>query len=184
MRKKYPQHSKEDKKQIINLCEVEKNVRQKRRYDVIRLYLEGYRRWQISDALHISENSVGDYICMYEKGGIEALKIKKQPGKPRKLSIEQEKELYNIITTSTPEEAGVGVFANWTAPLACRLVKERYHVEFSERGMRNLFQRIGLSYTRPTYTLKNADPNKQEQFKQDFQEYKKTQKRGNRRHIV
>ena len=92
----------------------------------------------------------------------------------KKLTAEQEKELYNIIATKTPEEAGIGIFANWTAPLACFLVKKQFGVTFSERGMRNLFDRIGLSYTRPTYTLKNADPQKQEAFREQFEALKKT----------
>ena len=28
----------------------------------------------------------------------------------------------------TPEETGVGIFANWTAPLACCLVKQKYGI--------------------------------------------------------
>ena len=173
MKVKYPKHSKADLAEISHLADNEKNVKQKKRYDVIRLYLEGRRRWMIADIIHISEASVADYIRKYEKGGVEALIIRKQPGKERKLSEEQEKELFKTITSQTPEEAGIGVFANWTAPLACCLVKERYGVTFSERGMRNLFERIGLSYTRPTYTLKKADPEKQEAFKREFEDIKK-----------
>ena len=89
------------------------------------------------------------------------------------LTDEQEKELFHIISTCTPEEAGVGIFANWTAPLACRLVEERFQVKFSERGMRDLFYRIGLSYTRPTYTLNKADPEKQDALRQQFEGLKK-----------
>ena len=94
------------------------------------------------------------------------------------LTDEQEKELFHIISTCTPEEAGVRIFANWTAPLACRLVEERFQVKFSERGMRDLFYRIGLSYTRPTYTLNKADPEKQDAFRQQFEGLKKTSQRG------
>ena len=39
--------------------------------------------------------------------------------------------------------------------------------------MRELFYRIGLSYTRPTYTLNKADPVKQEEFRKSFEERKK-----------
>ena len=95
----------------------------------------------------------------------------------RFLTDEQEKELFHIISTCTPEEAGVGVFANWTALLACRLVEERFRVKFSERGMRDLFYRIGLSYTRPTYTLNKADPEKQDAFHRQFEDLKKTSQR-------
>ena len=65
------------------------------------------------------------------------------------------------------------MFANWTSALICCAVKEKYGVEYSERGMRNLLERIGLSYTRPTYTLAKANPKKQEEFKEKFKELKK-----------
>ena len=69
-----------------------------------------------------------------------------------------------MISSQTPEEAGLGVFANWTAALACAFVEQKFGISFSSRGMLNLFDRLGLSYTRPTYTLEKADPQKQEQF--------------------
>lgn len=100
------------------------------------------------------------------------------------MTEEQELELKEIIASKTPEEAGIGIFANWTAPLACQLVEQKYQVKFSERGMRELFYRIGLSYTRPTYTLNKADPVKQEEFRKSFEELKKTFKRRGRYHTV
>ena len=39
--------------------------------------------------------------------------------------------------------------------------------------MLNLFEWLGLSYTRPTYTLDKADPKKQEQFRKTFETLKK-----------
>ena len=164
---------------FVQLSKNEKSVKQKKRYDVVLLYLEGHSRREISEVLHIPARTVSGYISLYVEGGVEALLIRKQPGRAKFLTDAQENELFHIISTCTPEEAGVGVFANWTAPLACRLVEERFHVKFSERGMRDLFYRIGLSYTRPTYTLNKADPEKQSAFRQEFKCLKKTPKRGN-----
>lgn len=163
---------------FVQLSKKEKNVKQKNRYDAVLLYLEGRSRREISEVLHIPRRTVSGYISLYAEGGAEALLIRKQPGRTKFLTDEQEKELFHIISTCTPEEAGVGIFANWTAPLACRLVEERFRVKFSERGMRDLFYRIGLSYTRPTYTLDKADPEKQDAFRQQFEDLKKTSQRG------
>ena len=158
---------------FVQLSQNEKNVKQKNRYDAVLLYLEGRSRREISEVLHIPRRTVSGYISLYAEGGAEALLIRKQPGSIKFLTDEQEKELFHIISTCTPEEAGVGVFANWTAPLACRLVEERFQVKFSERGMRDLFYRIGLSYTRPTDTLDKADPEKQDAFRRQFEDLKK-----------
>jgi len=39
--------------------------------------------------------------------------------------------------------------------------------------MLDLFNRLNLSYTRPTYVLAKADAGKQEQFKETFEDIKK-----------
>lgn len=155
---------------FVQLSKNEKNVKQKKRYDVVLLFPEGRSRREISEILHIPRRTVSGYISLYNEGGAEALLICKQPGRAKFLTDEQEKELFHIISTCTPEEAGVGIFTNWTAPLACRLAEERFLVKFSERGMRDLFYRIGLSYTRPTYTLNKADPEKQDAFRHQFED--------------
>ncbi len=151
----------------------EKSVKQKNRYDVVLLYMEGYSRKKISEILHIPLRTVSYHILSYEKGGMEFLLIVKQPGAQKKLTDEQETELLCVISTQTPEEAGLGVFANWTAALACAFVKQKFGISYSSRGMLNLFDRLGLSYTRPTYTLDKADPKKQEQFRKTFETLKK-----------
>ena len=159
---------------LLMASKTEKSVKQKNRYDAVLLYMEGYPRKQISAILHIPLRTVSYHISSYEKGGIGALLLVKQPGAQKKLSDRQEKELLSVIYTQTPEEAGLGVFSNWTAALACAYVEQKFGVSYSSRGMLNLFERLGLSYTRPTYTLEKADPKKQEQFRKTFETLKKT----------
>lgn len=61
------------------------------------------------------KRTVSGHISHYKKAGIEALVPIRQPGAPGKLSDAQEAELLSVISTKTPQEAYVGVFANWTA---------------------------------------------------------------------
>ena len=166
--------SEEEYAQLLLASKNEKNAKQKKRYDTVLLYMEGYERKQIAEILHIPYRTVCAHITSYQKGGMDALLLIKHTGAPKKLSDEQEHTLIHIISTQTPEEAGVGIFANWTSSLAGKLAEDRFGVTFSDRGMRNLFDRVGLSYTRPTYTLEKADPEKQRQFRKDFETLKKT----------
>ena len=159
--------------ELRHLSKQEKDVRQKARYEVALLHAEGKSSQDISEFLHIPYRTVAWYVSLYEKGGAQALKLGKAPGAKKKLTDEQEKELYDTISNHTPEEAGVGIFANWTAPLACEYVKVHFGASYSPRGMRDLFYRLRLSYTRPTYTLKKADPEKQEAFREEFESLKK-----------
>lgn len=172
-RSKAMERNEKDIEQLIELSQNEKRVKQKLIYDAVLLFLEGYTRGEISKILHEKQGTVNHHIRKYINNGIEDLHIKKQPGYQKRLTDEQETELAELITSKTPEEAGMGVFANWTAPLICCLVEKKYSVKYSERGMRDLLERIGLSYTRPTYTLAKANPQKQEEFKEKFKDLKK-----------
>jgi len=164
---------KEKIEELRKAAKSEKDAQQRRRYSTVWLYLRGYTREHIADIFELTEQTIRDNISLYEENGMEGLKLKKSPGRRKKLTDEQETELYTIIETKTPNEVGFEPFMNWTAPIVCKLVEKRYHVKFSERGMRNVFDRIKLSYTRPTYTLEKADPKKQEEFKSEFETCKK-----------
>ncbi len=161
---------------LLRLSKCEKNAKQKNRYDVVLLHLEGHKSREISEILHTPVRTVNTHISAYKKGGVGALVIKKQPGAEKKLTDEQEEKLYRVISENTPEEVGIGVFANWTAPLVCEYVKRQFQVTFSKRGTLNLLHRIKLSYTRPTYSLAKADPEKQEKFREELESIKKTSK--------
>jgi putative transposase len=99
-----------------------------------------------------------------ENSGTKKIKI---------LTKEQEQKLYECISAKLPKDVGFDPFANWTAALACNWVYKEFGVQFSQRGMLDVFYRLKLSYTRPTYVLKKADPVKQEAFKVDFENLKK-----------
>ncbi len=177
MNTKVYKNSAEDKTEIKILNEAKKtetNVRMLLRYNVLLLHMRGYSNSHISKIFEITPKTVGSYIKSYTKNGITGLIPAKSSGNPKKLSDEQEAKLYECISGKTPTEVGVAPFVNWTAPLACQWVLREFSISFSERGMRDVFYRLKLSYTRPTYTLKKADIEQQKEFKSDFAELKKS----------
>ena len=126
-------HSKIDHKamkELRKLSQKEKSVKQKKRYDVVIAHYEGYKHDIISELLHVSRRSITQYVSDYKKGGIEELLIKKQSGRPKYLTEDQEKELYNIIAAMTPEEAGVGIFGNWTSTFSLLSCKAKIWYNF------------------------------------------------------
>jgi len=78
------------------------------------------------------------------------------------------------ISDSTPEDVGFDGVKNWTAKIACEWVFRKFGVRYSVNGMLEMFHRLNLSYTRPAYVLAKADPAKQAQFMDDFEDIKKT----------
>jgi len=152
----------------------EKDKSTLKRLLAVRLLLEGYSIPQVKQIADCSEKTVYNCQTRYTANGIPGLSTKPKPGRDKKLTNEQERKLYETIKTKLPSEVGFAPFANWTSLLAVQWVKTNFGVEFSDRGIRNLFERIGLSYTRPTYTLKKVDPIKQEAFIKEFEQLKKT----------
>ena len=150
------------------------DAKQRRRYDIVRLFLSKRAKPDIADILDISLTQVYLILNLYKQAGIEGLTLKQPPGRQRKLTDEQEKELISIITEKLPNEVGLEPYCNWTASLACKYVEDHYGVTFSERGMRDVFYRLNLSYTRPTYVLAKADPQKQAEFLEKLEDIKKT----------
>ena len=151
-----------------------KNLRMHKRYMVILLHLQGYLNYEIAEMELLCANTVGTYINNYKKYGLAGLAMGHSTGAPRLLNDEQEKELIETITNNTPDEVGFISRKNWTIELIRQWVINTFNVKFSHRGMADVLYRLNLSYTRPTYVLKNADPIKQEKFKEDFEVLKKT----------
>ena len=153
------------------------DAKQRRKYDIVRLDLEGWKKPEIAKIMDMSLQGIYKVLNRYKANGIEGLTLGKAKGRERKLSVEQETELYSVISEKLPKDVGLEPFCNWTAPLACQYVKEHFGVDFSERGMRDVFYRLHLSYIRPTYTLAKADPVKQEEFKERLEGVKKALER-------
>lgn len=62
---------------------------------------------------------------------------------------------------------------NWNSGMIGQWIEKQFQVKYSERGTRELLYRLGFSFTRPTYTLAKADPERQKAFIQDFDGLKK-----------
>jgi putative transposase len=136
--------------------------------------MEGHTNKEIAGIVDVNEHTVSDYIYAYDTGGIEGLIPKKSPGRPKRLTDEQEQMFYDTISNHTPDEVGFDGIMNWTAKIARLWVIREYRIEYTVNGILELFHRLNLSYTRPTYVLAKADPEKQKQFKEDFDRVKKT----------
>ncbi len=173
--------AKEKGEQIIVLRKLARKTRDRKlrqRYDIVRLFLLGKGKKEIGLIMDVSLTQVYLILNLYKNSGIEGLTPKRPTGRKTKLTAEQEAEVYCVITKNLPKDVGLHPYCNWTAPLACKYVKDTYGVEFSERGMRDVFYRLGLSYTRPTYVLAKADCQKQEKFREHLERIKKTPKWG------
>ena len=151
-----------------------KSLRMHKRYMVILHHLKGYLNCEIAEMELLCGNTVGTYVNNYKKFGLDGLKLGHSTGAPRLLSNEQEKDLIKTITNNTPDEVGFIARKNWTIELIRQWVITNFNIIIKHSSMAVILKRLNLSYTRPTYVLKNADPIKQEKFVEDFNVLKKT----------
>ena len=167
-------YTKDEVSAIRKLLRTTKNPVMYKKYLAIRLHMKGQTNKNIAETIDLDHHTVGIYIKTYNLLGVEGLIPNKSPGRPRFLTIEQEQQLFNTISQNTPEDVGFEGIMNWTAKIACLWVHKEFGVQYKISGMLDMFHRLKLSYTRPTYVLAKADPEKQEQFKKDFEIVKKT----------
>ena len=167
-------YTKADRGEIKRLMRKSKDVVIHRKLQAVLLHMKGFANTKIAEIVEVDRKTVGRYIIQYKCGGIENLVPKKPPGRPRLLDKCQEQEVYIAISNNTPEEVGFDGIKNWTAKIASEWVYRKFGIRYSIGGMTDLFHRLNLSYTRPTYVLEKADPEKQKKFIEDFDDIKKT----------
>lgn len=156
--------------QLKKLRDAMRQTKDKRlfeRYQTVFLHLEGKNNIEIAAIIQRNRATVGEYIKAYKKEGITGLRMGISTGKPNRLTVEQRTELADIIITKTPADVGFSPYTNWTLALLVSLVERKWNVSYSLRGMSKLLERMQFSHTRPTYTLANADPEKQKTFKEE-----------------
>lgn len=157
----------EQREELQTAMRQTKDKRLFERYQTVFLHLEGKNNVEIAMIIQRNRATVGEYIKAYKKEGITGLRMGISTGKPHRLTIEQRAELAEIVTTKTPADVGFAPYTNCTLALLVSLVKREWAVSYSLRGMSKLLERMQFSHTRPTYTLANADPEKQKTFKEE-----------------
>jgi transposase len=161
--------------EIKSYMKKEKDRRMFERYQTIYLHFIGMDVSQIAVIIDRCEKTVKKYLHVYHEAGIAGLQIKYSPGAPERLSKEQQEQLKQTIITSLPYEVGFTAKYNWTLHLIGQYIKREFGFDYSLRGISKMVHRLGLSYTKPTYTLAAADQARQKEFTEStFPELKKS----------
>lgn len=152
------------REELKSMMRKTKDSRYFERYQAVYLYLGGYIMKKIAEIIGRHPVTVSIYISNYNESGIEGLELGHSTGKPSKLSEEQKAILLKTVSTQVPADVGFTAKYNWTLALIVEYVKNEWGISYSLRGMSLILHALGLSYTRPTYTLEKADPEKQKEF--------------------
>jgi transposase len=150
--------------EVESRLKTEKSRRMYERYQTIRLHLMGKSVQEIAAILKRTSKTIGTYIRSYQKHGLDGLTMKFSTGKPPRLTTEQQAQLKQAINDFQPHECGFPAKFNWTLELIRSYILREFGTSYSIRGVSKMMERLGLSYTKPTYTLAAADEEKQKEF--------------------
>ncbi len=150
--------------QVETAMKQAKDRRMYERYQAVFLSLKGYKQKEIAMITGRCVETISHYSQSYKKEGLKGLDLNHSPGAPRKLTEDQEQQLVQIVAYKQPVDVGFPAKYNWTLSLIVAFIKREWNETYTLRGASQLLEDLGLSYTRPTYTLKKADKEKQKQF--------------------
>ena len=144
-----------------------------KRYQALYLFLSGRTCKETAEILGITSTTVSNIHRAYKQEGLAGIPFKLIPGRPSRLDVTQLADLRTVILEKVPSDVGFIAEFNWTAGLIVQYIHRMYGLDYTVSGVTRILDRMGLSYTRPTYVLAKADKEKQTQFLEDFEELKK-----------
>jgi transposase len=148
----------------------DQDIRMHERLQAIYLLLLGMTISEVVLIINRSQATVYNFIEDFRTAGIEGLLMDTSPGRDTKLFKFQEEILIQVLETKTPIEVGFEIERNWTSRLVQKWIETEFGIKYSDRGVRNLLNRLGFSFTKPTYHLAKADPVKKALFRHAFEE--------------
>jgi transposase len=156
-----------DRIELQQRVRTETNAKQRDRWRAVLLAAEGDNgvellREQIAGRLGRSRQFVDEWVKRYRRGGIEALRPKKQPGHKPRLSDTQQQELMATLDAGPPEEQGKSTF---TGQDIRQHIEQHFGVLYSLNGVYELLHRLGYSWLSPRPRHPQSDAAAQEAFK-------------------
>jgi transposase len=125
---------------------------QARRLLAIAAVYEGMSREAAARLAGMDRQTLRDWVHRFNDEGAAGLVNRAAPGNSRLLRREQEAELAEIVEAG-PASAGLGHLARWRCADLKALISERWGVDYHERTIGKLLDRLGFSHitTRPQH---------------------------------
>ena len=142
------------------------DAKYRHKVEMVNLVLSGLTPSYLSTYCGDSKNTITLWVKVADEQGFEALRAKKQSGRPSKLTSDQIAEIRSVLEEDNPKKYGHNV---WDGPSLAAYIKATYSVTLCVRQCQRLFHNLGFSLVRP-----QTFPSKGEQNEEERSEYKKT----------
>lgn len=118
---------------------------------------------QIASDLEMGRRTVHSWLRRFMERGLQGAHDIKQPGRPRRLTDQQLKNLRKDLIVG-PEKFGFSKQL-WNTRMVQEHVRRKYKVSYVDRHMRRLLRKMGFSCQKPRPVHHKADKCAQERFK-------------------
>jgi transposase len=125
--------------------------------------LDGMSRDAAARAAGMDRQTLRDWVHRYNAEGVEGLRDRPRPGRPRALDEGRQATLKALVLRG-PKLERDGCVA-WRVRDLCGLVERRFGVRYSESGIRRVLHGLDLSWQKARPIHPEADPKARERFK-------------------
>jgi transposase len=124
---------------------------------------QGWSCTQVAKLLGDAPRTVAYWVKRFEEEGLAGLAEGDRPGRPRRLSPEQLKQVGDALRGS-PTDWGLGGNL-WDGKTLSEFVAKQWSIKLGVRQSQRLFKQLGFRLRRPRPKIANADPAAQEEYK-------------------
>lgn len=127
--------------------------------------LDGMSREAAAGRAGMDRQTLRDWVIRFNAEGIEGLRDRPKSGRPAWLDDGQLAAFKALVLRGPdPERDGV---STWRARDLCRIVEDRFGVNYTENGMLRLLHDLGLSWQKARPIHPEADRKAQARFKKN-----------------
>ena len=129
---------------------------EKRRLLAVQRLSEGYTAPHVADFLGVQLRTVRRWKAVFKKRGVKGLRAKPPPGRPRKLTAQQER---TVLTWFLKNPRSFGFATElWTARRVAEVVRRKWQVEFNPRYLNAWLADRDITPQKPQRVAREADP--------------------------
>ena len=135
------------------------------RVSMVNLILSGMSAKELAAYCGDGETTLMSWVTKVDRFGWDALRAKKQPGKPSKLSKDQVAIVKEAVM-GNPDDHGLKV---WDGPSLSKYIKDTFDIDLGVRACQKLLHKMGFALIRPQMypSLSNPDNEARDAFKKN-----------------
>lgn len=154
-------HRPDDAQTLDGLIRRETDAKQRDRYRVVQLAAAGEQTRTIMHMLGRSRGFVQRWAYAYRDGGLDAIAVKPQPGRPPTLPADQHDAFRQRVLDGPTQDDGVAALKGADF---VRILEEEFGVSYTLNGVYELLGRLGLSFLSPRPQHRKSDPEAMKQW--------------------